>query len=215
MFFKKQKKDNIPTATPARISSFITKKSKFEGNITTNDNIEIGGDFIGNIDCEREVIITEFGTVTGNIKADSIINNGKITGDVICNTFKGDKKSFTKEKIKAINISILGVFEGVIECDTLNILEGGFIKKTIQAKNIETAGKIEGDIACETLSTTMHAKIKGKLFVNKLLNNGGTIDGYIGKYQNILTQNLEIAQQNKKIETTENKAVKKKELIAS
>lgn len=211
MFFKNQKKENTPAATPARVSSFLTKESKFEGTITTNDNVEINGEFIGNIDSSKEVIIQEFGSVTGAIKAQSVVTEGKITGKVICDTFKGDKKSFTKDNIEAISVTIMGVFEGVIKCDELNIQESGSVSKIVQAKIVEISGKIEGDIACETLSTTMHAKVKGRLFVNKLLNNGGSIDGNIEKYQDILTP----IEEKPKAKITKKSTTKVKELVES
>ena len=197
MFFKNRDTEIKPAATPAKISSFITRDSKFEGDITTNDSIEISGDFIGNIDSKKEVIINELGSVTGTIKADRVVTEGKISGKVTCNTFKGDKKSFTKEYIEAISVTIMGTFEGIIKCDELNVQESGIVKKSIQAKSIEVSGKIEGDIACETLSTTMHAKVKGKLFVNKLQNNGGTIDGTIGEYKDILNEKVETVKKEK------------------
>jgi len=214
MFFKNKKQNNIPEATPVRVSSFLTRNSKFEGNITTGDNVEIGGEFIGNIDCKREIIIGEFGSILGDIKAEKITSNGKIVGKVICDSFEGDDKSFTKDKIEAKSVSMTGIFEGVIECETLCIKESGNVKATVQAKNIEISGKIEGDIACETLSTTMHANVKGKLFVNQLLNNGGTIDGFIGKYQEILTNEIEIEKEGSKISNNV-EAVKEKELLPS
>lgn len=211
MFFNNRDKDTKPAATPAKISSLITRDSKFEGNITTGDSVEINGDFIGDIDSEKEIIINEHGSVTGTIKADRVVTEGKITGKVICNTFKGDKKSLTKDSIEAISVTIMGEFDGVIKCDELNVQESGVVRKTVQAKSVEVAGKIEGDIACETLSTTMHAKIKGKLFVNKLQNNGGTIDGSIGEYKDILNKNIE---ESKKEQSTKNKKDKVEKIIA-
>lgn len=207
MFFKNRDKEIKPTATPAKVSSFITRSSKFEGTITTDDNLEINGDFIGNIKCEKEVIISEFGSVTGTIRADRVVSEGKISGKVTCNTFKGDKKSFTKEHIEAISVTIMGEFDGVIKCDELNVQESGVVKKTIQAKSVEVSGKIEGDIACETLSTTMHAKVKGKLFVNKLQNNGGTIDGSIGEYKDILNEKVEAVKKEKQTKNTKETAL--------
>ncbi len=188
MFFKSKDKEIKPEATPAKITSFLTRESKFEGNLITDDSIEINGEFIGNIESEKEVIINEFGSVSGTIKADRVVTDGKISGKVICNTFKGDKKSFSKEYIKASSVTIMGDFDGTIETEELFVQEDGFVKSKIQAENIEISGKVDGDIACQTLSTTMHAKVKGRLFVNKLLNNGGSIDGSIGEYKDILTQ---------------------------
>ena len=203
MFFNRKENDITPKAIPAKVSSFLTRASRFEGNITTEDSIEINGDFIGNIESEKEVIVGEFGSVIGNIKAERVATNGRISGKIICNTFKGDKKSFTKDNIEAISITIMGKFDGVIKCDELFVQEDGLVKKIVQAKSVEVSGQIEGDIACETLSTTMHAKIKGRLFVNKLLNNGGTIDGNIGKYQDILNPKEE----KQKITTLEKELV--------
>ena len=188
MFFKSKSKDIKPEATPAKLSSFLTKESKFEGNITTDDSVEINGEFIGNIESEKEVVINEFGSVIGSIKADRVVTNGKISGKIICNTFKGDKKSFSSEYIEATSVTIMGHFDGTIKTEELFVQEDGFVKNKIQATSIEISGKVEGDIACQTLSTTMHAKVKGKLFVNKLLNNGGSIDGSIGEYKDILTE---------------------------
>jgi cytoskeletal protein CcmA (bactofilin family) len=141
--------------------------------------------------------------VTGNIKADRVVSEGKINGTIICNTFKGDKKSFTKDKIEAKSVTIMGVFEGVIKCNDLNIQESGNVKNKVQAKTVEISGKVEGDIACETLSTTMHAKVIGKLFVNQLQNNGGSIDGFIGKYQDILNENLQEIKEETKTENAQ------------
>ncbi len=205
MFFKKRKQEDEPAALLVKTSSTITKGSKFEGNITTSDCVEINGEFIGNINCKKEVFVKEFGQILGEIKADKVINEGKIEGKIISHTFQSGKKSFTKNNIEAKDVTIDGMFDGVIKCETLHIGESGDVKKIVQAKSIEISGKIDGDIACESLATTMHANVKGKLFVNKLLNNGGTIDGFIGKYQEILKQKVEIPKESKKIKIVEEK----------
>jgi len=198
MFFKKQQKEITPAASLVKISSFLTRDSMFKGDIVTNDSVEISGEFIGDIDCKKDLIINEFGSIIGSIKADKVLNKGKIKGKVFCETFNGDKKSLTTDNIKAKNVHISGIFEGIIICDTLTVKDDGYVKSKInnqnvvQAKNINVAGKIDGDIACEILSTSMQANIKGKLFVNQLLNNGGTIDGFIGKFQEILKDEVEV-----------------------
>ena len=196
MFFKKQQKETSPAASLAKISSFLTRDSMFKGDIVTNDSIEISGEFIGNIDCKKDLIINEFGSVLGNVKANKIVNEGKIKGKVFCEVFEGTKKSLTTDNIEARDVTVSGVFEGVIRCTTLDVKDGGHVKNSknnpnvVQAKNIDVAGKIDGDIACEILSTSMQANIKGKLFVNQLLNNGGTIDGFIGKFQEIIKEEV-------------------------
>ncbi len=205
MFFKKRNPKSEPAAQLVKTSSTITKSSKFEGNITTSDCVEINGEFIGNINCEKEVLVKEFGQILGDIKADKVINEGKIEGNITCHTFQSGKKSFTKDNIEAKDVTIEGVFDGVIKCEALHINESGDVKKVVQAKSIEISGKIDGDIACESLSTTMHANVKGKLFVNKLLNNGGTIDGFIGKYQEILKEKIETPKESKNIKIVEEK----------
>jgi len=197
MFFKKEQKETTPAASLAKISSFLTRDSMFKGDIVTNDSIEISGEFIGNIECKKDLIINEFGSVVGNVKAAKVVNDGKIKGKVFCEVFEGTKKSFTTDNIEAKDVMISGIFEGVIKCTNLNVQDGGYVKSSknnpnvVQAKNIDVAGKIDGDIACEILSTTMPANIKGKLFVNQLLNNGGTIDGFIGKFQEILKEEVQ------------------------
>jgi len=196
MFFKKEQKKTTPEASLVKISSFLTRDSKFKGDIETNDSVEISGEFIGNIECKKDLIINEFGSVTGIVKANKIVNEGKIKGKIICEIFEGGKKSLTTDNIEAKDITISGVFEGVIKCNDLNVKDSGYVKNSkdnpnvVQAKNIEVAGKIDGDIACEVLSTSMEANIKGKLFVNQLLNNGGSIDGFIGKFQEILKEEV-------------------------
>jgi cytoskeletal protein CcmA (bactofilin family) len=205
MFFKNSNKNSEPAASPVRVSSFITKNSTFKGKITTEDNVEISGIFLGDIETSKEVIIHEHGMVTGNIKADRVVSEGKINGSIVCNTFKGDTKSLTKDKIEAISVSIMGIFEGVIKCEELNVQESGCVKNRVQAKTVEISGKVDGSIACESLSTTMHAKVTGKLFVNQLQNNGGSIDGFIGKYQDILTENLEAIKEENKSKNPQDK----------
>jgi cytoskeletal protein CcmA (bactofilin family) len=200
MFFKKQQMETTPTASLAKVSSFVTRDSTFKGDIVTNDCVEISGEFIGSIECKKDLIINEFGSVTGDVKASRVITEGKIDGKVLCEEFQGEVKSFTTDYIEAKDVTISGVFEGVIRCEKLNVTDGGVAKNRdkvqslVQAKDIEVAGKIEGDIACETLSTSKEANIKGKLFVNQLLNNGGTIDGFIGKFQEILEEEIEVEQ---------------------
>jgi cytoskeletal protein CcmA (bactofilin family) len=218
MFFKKQQKETTPAASLVKISSYVTRDSIFKGDISTNDCVEISGEFIGNIDCKKDLIINEFGSILGTVKANKVFNKGKIKGKVSCEVFEGDKKSLTTDNIEARDVTVSGIFEGVIRCETLNVKDGGHVKNStnnpnvVQAKNIDVAGKIDGDIACEILSTSMEANIKGKLFVNQLLNNGGTIDGFIGKFQKILEEKVEETKETpvkKRRTTTKTSRVKK------
>ncbi len=210
MFFKSQKQLKEPEAIPPKISSFLTKNSEFKGDITTDDNIEINGKFIGNIICKKELKVSEFGSIVGEIKANRVINSGKIDGDIECDLFIGDRTSSTKYKLKSNSVEISGKFDGTLECTTLFIDQSGDIKKTIQAQDIKVDGKVNGDIACKKLSTTTHADIKGKLFVNQLINQGGSIDGFIEKFQNIIVQEEHLSKDDvlkKSREKTEDKEI--------
>jgi len=63
----------------------LVLRGKVEGNVTVHSIVVQGGTVIGDISSEGATVVTEGSTVNGNIKAERIEVNGKVTGNLESN----------------------------------------------------------------------------------------------------------------------------------
>ena len=74
---------NTPPDGPrSEETTIISSGVKIEGKITTNGNIRVDGELLGDITSQNNVIVGESGQVNGQINADLITIGGKVAGTV-------------------------------------------------------------------------------------------------------------------------------------
>lgn len=64
-------------------TTIICKDTKLEtAKLTSTSNVQISGEFIGDMDVSASLVIGETGFIRGNIKADHILIAGKVQGNI-------------------------------------------------------------------------------------------------------------------------------------
>ncbi|HIP02757.1 MAG TPA: hypothetical protein EYH01_09160 [Campylobacterales bacterium] len=174
-------KEVINTAT------IITKGTTITGKIVGNDTIHIDGDIEGSIEVDNIVVIGKSGIVNGDIEAQKIISSGIINGNVKCDELEIMEPSIVKKRVNARKVQVRGKLEGDVVCDGLLIEPKGFVEGRVQAKSIIVAGSLIGDIACDLLSTKQTGYVKGSMYVSNISNEGGKVEGSIGQYKELFS----------------------------
>jgi cytoskeletal protein CcmA (bactofilin family) len=68
------------------IKSLIAPGTRIDGNLTFQDGLRVDGDVVGDIRASSEspsiLVVSEEASVTGQIHADHVIINGRVTGPV-------------------------------------------------------------------------------------------------------------------------------------
>lgn len=93
-----------------KLETYIGDGTKFEGVLTSKDNITIYGSVKGAIECQGRIIIGDGGSIEADIIANDIIISGKVLGNVTA-----------KEKLE---ISSTGTLKGDIKTTRL-VMEDG------------------------------------------------------------------------------------------
>jgi len=116
-----------------RIDTILGKDAKLSGEIKTAGLLRIEGTFLGDIECEKDLIITDSAIVEGKIKAKNAIIAGRYKGNVIL-----DGK---------LEIKSTGKVLGDIKVATLVIEDGAFfdgkceMNADVKEKNFEFLAK--------------------------------------------------------------------------
>jgi len=189
--FKSNKEKNKSTSIKEVINTatIITKGTTIVGEIVGNDTIHIDGDIEGNIKVDNIVVIGKSGVVNGNIEAQKVISSGTINGSIKCDELEIMESSIVKESISAKKVQVQGKLEGDAVCDELLIEPKGITEGRVQAKSIIVAGSLIGDIACDLLSTKQTGYVKGSMYVSNISNEGGKVEGSIGQYKELFSDN--------------------------
>ena len=88
----------------------IATGTKIEGNFQSTENIRLDGEIIGDLSCEKKLVIGPAGCIVGNVKAREAVIMGTVTGDV--------------EVIGSLVLDRTAVLTGNITSTTLGIEEG-------------------------------------------------------------------------------------------
>ncbi len=187
-FFKstKEKNDYFAAAT------IITKGTTLVGDLIGDDSIHIDGHVQGDIKVNNVVIIGKGGQVDGNIQAKQLICNGKIEGDLLCESIEILENASVKCHIKANKILVKGTCQGNILCSGLFVSQEGLLQANVEAKNVVAGGTLLATIACLALKIPKTGQLKGKIFTNRVINEGGHIEGFIGKFHDFIMQNPQL-----------------------
>jgi cytoskeletal protein CcmA (bactofilin family) len=186
----KSNKEKTETASIKEVintATIITKGTTITGEIIGNDTIHIDGDIEGSIKVDNIVVIGKSGIVNGDIEAQKIISSGTINGSIKCDELEVMEPSIVKKSINARKVQVRGKLEGDVICDGLLIEPKGFAEGRVQAKSIIVAGSLVGDIACDLLSTKQTGYVKGSMYVSNISNEGGKVEGSIGQYKELFS----------------------------
>ena len=188
-FFEKNKSEKKKYFSSATI---ITQGTTSIGNFIGNDSIHIDGHVQGNVKVNNVVIVGTSGTINGNIKAQQVISSGNIEGNIICDSLELLETSKSQSQIKANKVLAKGTIIGDIACSGLFVSDNALVESNIQAKNITSAGTIVGKLACKVLKIKSTSCIKGSMFADRIINEGGHVEGYIGQYADALVDNPQL-----------------------
>ena len=72
-----------PNAAVSNQINMIGEGTVFEGTLTSESDVRISGRVEGKLELKGKVIVAQEGTVDGEIKAASLDDAGKVTGDVM------------------------------------------------------------------------------------------------------------------------------------
>ena len=97
---------SLPTNTEGA-TCIIAKGTTIEGKITTTENLRIDGKIIGEVQCEKRLVMDAAGIVEGNVHAGESTIEGRIVGTVsVTNTLHLLETSFIKGDIKAKKLHV-------------------------------------------------------------------------------------------------------------
>ena len=65
------------------LNCVIAQGTKLEGNLTSSENIRIDGTLVGDIKCDRKVVIGPKGRVEGKVNAADAVILGTVVGEVV------------------------------------------------------------------------------------------------------------------------------------
>jgi len=185
---RKRKQEYFSTAT------IITRGTYSRGGFVGNDSIHIDGTIYGDVKVNNVVIIGETGKVHGSIKAKQVISSGICQGNILCDSLELLEKSQSLSQVKANKILLKGALKGKIQCGGLFIHQHAAIVADIEAKNVSAGGKIKGNIICKQLKILNTGYLKGNLFADRIINEGGHVEGFIGRYSVMVKENPQLKQ---------------------
>ena len=171
----------------------IPKGTNVVGRIIGNDSVHIDGYYSGDIKVNNIVIIGRTGEVYGDIKAQRVLINGKFQGNIIADSVELLEHAQCEGEMQANKILVKGFYQGKLYCGGLFVDASGRVSSNAKIKKVVVAGILEGNIACKELRTLPTCTLRGKMFADEIQNEGGRIEGYIGKYTDIASQNQEMA----------------------
>lgn len=171
----------------------IPRGTNVNGRIIGNDSVHVDGYLSGDVKVNNIVIIGKTGELYGNIKAQRVIINGKYEGNITADRVEIFEHGRCNGEIQANKILVKGYCEGKLLCGGLFIDAGGEVYSNAQIKKVVVAGILEGNIACKELRTLPTCVLRGKMFADHIQNEGGRIEGYLGKYSEMAKTNAEMA----------------------
>lgn len=108
-------------------ASFFSSGFHLEGNITTENDIRIEGEIIGNIKSNKKIIIGENGKVVGNVEADHIVLLGEVKGRIIA--------------LNKVDIGKNAFFQGMAYTNNIQVDKGAKMEAGIQKLSKKAVGE--------------------------------------------------------------------------
>lgn len=110
-------------ADPEQLDTLIGKEVIVKGNLKSEGDIQINGQFIGEIESIKDVIIAEHAKVKANIIADNVYISGEVNGNIT-----------TAQRLEILET---GRVDGNVTSQALSIEPGGILKGSSTMQEIE------------------------------------------------------------------------------
>lgn len=112
------KNKSVPIASTDKIDTILGKDAKLTGEIKTSGLLRIEGNFQGDIECEKDLIITDSAKVDGNLRAKNAIIAGVYQGNIFLEgklEIKSTGKVIGDIKVGALVVEDGAFFDGKCE----------------------------------------------------------------------------------------------------
>jgi cytoskeletal protein CcmA (bactofilin family) len=117
---KAEMNGNVATQSVAVSNNLIASGTKIEGNITSNSDIRIDGELIGNLSCSGKIVIGANGKIIGNIDCQNAVIEGIYQGKLKC--------------AELLNIRETAQIDGEIDTDKLMVQAGAVFNVVCRMK---------------------------------------------------------------------------------
>jgi cytoskeletal protein CcmA (bactofilin family) len=118
---KKTESNGTAVAQSVSISNnLIASGTKIEGNMTSNSDIRIDGELIGNLICQGKIVIGGEGKIIGNIECQNAVIEGIYQGHLKCS--------------ELLNIRETAQINGEIDTDKLMVQSGAVFNVVCRMK---------------------------------------------------------------------------------
>ena len=134
------KRDRNTNESPDKLNRLV-EGTKIVGDLTTDSNIRIDGEVVGNISCAGKVVIGETALIKGNLSCNEADVEGTIEGDLVI-----DALLVLREKSKIagnLATSKIEIHQGAI---FLGNCEMGARKTAVSGQNNGKNNKKSGDL---------------------------------------------------------------------
>lgn len=109
-------------------TTVICKDTKIEtAKLTSSSNVQISGEFIGDLDVSASIVVGETGFIKGNVKADHILVAGKIQGNI--------------DASHQLHITQTADVKGDIEATTIVIDEGAHLIGGVRMREVSAPSR--------------------------------------------------------------------------
>lgn len=115
-------KDRKDFADPEQLDTLIGKEVVVEGNLNGEGDVQINGQFTGEIEIAGDLIVGEHGKVKAEIEAKNVYVGGEVDGNI-----KARKK---------LHILETGRINGDVTSQALSIEPGGILKGSSQMQEV-------------------------------------------------------------------------------
>ena len=115
-------KDRKDFADPEHLDTLIGKEVVVEGKLEGEGDVQINGQFIGEIEIAGDLIVGEHGKVKAEIEAKNVYVGGEVEGEIEA-----------KEKLQILET---GRVTGNVTSEALSIEPGGILKGSSQMQEI-------------------------------------------------------------------------------
>jgi cytoskeletal protein CcmA (bactofilin family) len=135
---KDEKKQVVKTVKEYQIDTLISTSASIKGDIISEGNIRLDGNFNGTITSKNEVLIGEKASMTGTITAKTIIIYGTVNGNIESDGLSeimSTGKLYGDIVAKSISIKEGAIFQGkssMLENSEESYIKEVFVDKVIQ-----------------------------------------------------------------------------------
>jgi cytoskeletal protein CcmA (bactofilin family) len=138
---KEQQQPETPKKLNSVVDTLIGESASLKGNIHTEGNLRIDGQFEGEIMAQAEVVIGNHGFINGNMVGKNIMIYGEVHGNIMCNGL--------------LEVMATGKVYGDVQVNSFKVQEGAILQGRINMTGAtEIIDRIEDDYEIIETQTT-------------------------------------------------------------